>query len=175
MEIKILEKAEQAQYDREILPMLIDGDEEFFPPLSARASTTQTDLTKREPAMDGVLDYFKALQEQRLLVATENGKLMGFVSYRENFTNDKISVAELPNIYISTLLVSPEARGRGLTGKMYEALFAEYENRNAFTRTWSTNVAHIKILAKFRFETMCVLKDDRGVGVDTVYFKKSAK
>jgi len=55
---------------------------------------------------------------------------------------------------------------------MYKILFKEYENANIFTRTWSTNIAHIKILSKFNFETLCVLKNHRGVGIDTVYFVK---
>ena len=58
---------------------------------------------------------------------------------------------------------------------MYETLFKKYENVDIFTRTWSTNEAHIKILMKFDFEIMSVLKNDRGEGIDTVYFKKSAK
>ena len=89
--------------------------------------------------------------------------------------NGKIGEEDLPNIYISTLLVSPEGRGKGLTSKMYEILFAEYENANIFTRTWSTNEAHIKILSKFGFEAMLILKNDRGNGIDTIYFKKSIK
>ena len=78
----------------------------------------------------------------------------------------------MPNIYISTLLVTPCGRGQGLTRKMYEFLFNEYKNANVFTRTWSTNEAHIKILLGFGFETIKVLENDRGNGIDTVYFKK---
>lgn len=47
MEIKILTKIEQDKYDNEILDMLTKGDTEFVPPLSARSSTTQSDLTGR--------------------------------------------------------------------------------------------------------------------------------
>ena len=45
MEIKILTKAEQDIYDSEILDILNECDTEFVPPLSARSSTTQADLT----------------------------------------------------------------------------------------------------------------------------------
>lgn len=55
---------------------------------------------------------------------------------------------------------------------MYAYLFSAYKNANIFTRTWSTNFAHIKILQAFGFETVKVLKNDRGSGIDTVYFKK---
>lgn len=175
MEIRILTKSEQDKYDNEILEMLTKGDTEFVPPLSARSSTTQSELTGRINVNDGVLSYFNELKKQRILVATEKDKLVGFVSFKETFVDGKIGEEYLPNIYISTLLVSPEGRGKGLTRKMYEILFAEYENSNVFTRTWSTNEAHIKILSKFGFETMLVLKNHRGNGIDTIYFKKSIK
>lgn len=172
MEIKILTKSDQDKFDNEILALLTESDTEFVPPLSARSSTTQSDLSGRTSRNSGVLNYFKEMKKQRILVATENEKLVGFVSFKENFVNEKIGAEYLPNIYISTLLVSSEGRGKGLTRKMYENLFEKYENVNIFTRTWSTNEAHIKILSKFGFETMSVLKNDRGNGIDTVYFKK---
>ena len=172
MEFKILANFEQDKYDNEILTMLNQGDSEFVPPLSARSSTTQSDLTGTATSHDGVLNYFKELKKQKILVAVENEKLVAFVSYKENYTNDIIDTACVPNIYISTLLVAPYGRGQGLTRKMYEFLFNEYKNANVFTRTWSTNEAHIKILLGFGFETIKVLKNDRGNGIDTVYFKK---
>lgn len=172
MEMRILKKEEQEQYYPEMLEMLIAADDEFVPPLSARSSTVQVDLSSAKKANNGVLHYFEELKKQRMLVTTEQGKLIAFVSFKENFVNDKIDDKELPNIYISTLLVSPDGRGKGLTRKMYEVLFQEYDHANVFTRTWSTNGAHIKILSTFCFETMCVLKNDRGNGIDTVYFKK---
>lgn len=173
MQIHILTKEEQERYDGKILRMLQAGDREFVPPLSTRNSTTQADFAAAQSRDDGVVRYFHGLKQQKLLAATENDHLLGFVSFRENFTSEKIS--KLPNIYISTVLVSPEARGRGITGKMYETLFAEYEGTSVFTRTWSTNAAHIRILEKLQFETLCVLKNDRGQGVDTVYFQRTTK
>ena len=173
MDIKILREEEKDGYFNDILDMLIASDEEFVPPLSARTSTTQSDLTGTKKDNGGILSYFEELKKQKILVATENDKLIGFVSFKENFENDKIENTELPNIYISTLIVSPDGRGKGLTYKMYESLFKEYENVNVFTRTWSTNTAHIKILSRFNFKTFCVLENDRGKGIDTIYFKAS--
>jgi ribosomal protein S18 acetylase RimI-like enzyme len=72
-------------------------------------------------------------------------------------------------------VVSPKARGKGVTTALYQKLFTEYEKVNIFTRTWSTNFAHIKILGKYGFEVIKILKDDRGIGIDTVYFKKAKK
>lgn len=173
MEIKLLSPAAQAQFDNEILNMLTAGENEFFPPLSARSSTTQATFSGSAKSANGIKRYFEEMKKQRLLVAVENGVLLGFVSFKENYTTDVIGAKHLPNIYISTLLVSPSARGKGLTRQMYTALFKLYADRNIFTRTWSSNTAHIHILAKFGFKTLCTLKDDRGPGIDTVYFIRS--
>ena len=172
MKITVLELFEQEKFYEQILKMLSISDDEFFPPLSSRSSTTQADLSKTQKCDDGVLSYFEELKKQRFLVACDGDKLLGFVSFKENFTNNEIKEADLPNIYISTLIVSPEARGMGITYKMYENLFDKFKNVNIFTRTWSTNISHIKILSKFNFETFKTLKDDRAEGVDTVYFKR---
>lgn len=157
----------------DIYSLLEEGDREFFPPLSCRSSTTQKNLTGIHKSVNGIKNYFEEMKRQNILVAVEDEKVLGFVSFRENHITDVITDKELPNIYISTLIVSPNARGRGLTRQMYEFLFDAYKTHNVFTRTWSTNTAHINILSKFGFETFKTIVDDRGKGIDTVYFKKS--
>lgn len=175
MDIRILTPKEQTLYYDEIYEMLVMSDDEFVPPLSARSSTTQKDLTSCTRSEDGILLYFEELKKQRIMVAAEDGVLFAFVSFRENFSNAQIPEMLLPNIYLSTLIARPQARGRGLTKSMYSLLFETFRDRNICTRTWSTNIAHISILSKFGFETLCTLPDDRGPGIDTVYFvKKSA-
>lgn len=174
MKIKILTSEEQTEYYDEILKMVIAGDDDFVPPLSARSSTTQKDLTSTEKSRDGILSYFEEMKAQRFAVALEDGNLLAFVSYKENYTNNEIKDEHLPNIYLSTLIMKPEARGKGLTQTLYTTLFDAYKERNVLTRTWSTNGAHIHILSKFNFDTLCTLKDDRGEGIDTVYFIKKA-
>lgn len=172
MEFKILTPNEQAQYYDEILEMLYMSDDEFVPPLSARSSTTQKDLTSSQKTDDGILQYFEEMKSQRFMVALEGGKVMAFVSYRENYINNEITEAYTPNIYLSTLIMRPEARGKGLTKTMYSLLFKEYETGYICTRTWSTNIAHKKILDFYNFSTFATLPDDRGKGIDTVYFMK---
>ena len=95
------------------------------------------------------------------------------MSFKENYTNDTIKEEGLPNIYLSTLVLKPEAKGKGLTVRMYDFLFLQcYGDRNIYTRTWSTNIAHTKILSKFAFDELARMKDDRGEGIDTVYYVK---
>lgn len=172
MDIKILSQEEQIKYYDEILEMLIAGDDDFVPPLSTRSSTTQKDLTSGKKSREGILNYFEEMKKQRFAVALENDNLLAFVSYKENYTNNEITTGHLPNIYLSTLISKPEARGKRLTQLLYGTLFDHYKDCNILTRTWSTNGAHIHILSKFNFETLCTLKNDRGEGIDTVYFLK---
>lgn len=156
----------------DIYSLLEEGDREFFPPLSCRSSTTQKNLTGIHKSVDGIKNYFEEMKKQNILVAVEDDKLLGFVSFKENLVTDVIPEKESPNIYISTLIVSPDARGMGLTRKMYEYLFDTYKQSNVFTRTWSTNTAHINILSKFGFDIYKTIENDRAEGVHTVYFKK---
>ncbi len=82
--------------------------------------------------------------------------LLGFVSYKENYLPEHYGMAKMPNIYISTLISAPEARGRGLTKTLYRHLFYErFPDRSVYTRTWSQNAAHIKILNGFGFQEVC--------------------
>jgi RimJ/RimL family protein N-acetyltransferase len=56
---------------------------------------------------------------------------------------------------------------------MYEHLFFTlFPTHHLFTRTWSTNAAHIAILGKFGFSQIARIENDRGEGIDTVYFAK---
>jgi hypothetical protein len=61
----------------------------------------------------------------------------------------------------------------GYVDELYQTLFAHYEKVNIFTRTWSANFAHIRILEKYGFRMIVELPNDRGIGIHTVYFQKS--
>lgn len=172
MEIRILDKEEQKSIYNDAYRMLEAADHEFVPALSCRSSSTQKNLLEHVKNIDGIKQYFEQLKGQRFAAAFEDGKLIAFVSYKENYSCAEIPKNELPNIYISTLVASPSARGKGVTKALYGTLFSEYETSNVFTRTWSTNFAHIKILQNFGFEVIKVLENDRGNGINTIYFKK---
>jgi len=174
MELRLLGTQEKDSCKDALFEMLTAADEEFIPPLSARRSTTQADFASADDSADGILPYFQQMCAQQILAALEEDALLGFVSFRENYVCDVIGAEELPNIYISTLIVKPEARGKRLTDQMYGYLFYQlYPDRAIFTRTWSTNLAHIAILHRFGFAQFFRKENDRGPGVDTVYFKKN--
>lgn len=170
MEFLMLSEKEKEIYNNDILKLLEISDNEFVPPLSKRYSTTQQNLKSSENSGDGgVLNYHKQVIKQCILGAFEGNKLLGFVSFKENVVTDIIKTT--PNIYISTLVLHPDARGKNLTFKMYDYLFNElYKGVSVFTRTWSSNAAHIKILSKFNFSQYKIIENDRGEGIDTIYF-----
>lgn len=170
MDIQILQWEEQSRIYPEVLEMLEAADGDFVPPLSSRSSSTQKDLSGNAKRETGVQEYFQQLKEQRFAAVFDRERLIAFVSYRENYTCPEIG--ELPNIYLSTLIVRPEARGRGVTTALYGVLFDRYKDRSIFTRTWSANAAHIKVLMKYGFSVIRVLPDHRGPGIDTVYFQR---
>ena len=173
MELTLLTPAQKAAYSDAIYAVLEAGDEDFVPPLSTRFSTSDTSFSAKTDSKKGIDAYFNSMMKEEMLVAIEDGKLLGFVTFMPDFTCKYIDADSFPNIYICTLLLSPEARGKGLTAKMYTHLFDTlYPHANLYTRTWSTNAAHIKILDRFGFSLIARIENDRGEGIDTVYFGK---
>ena len=171
MEFVILTDEQKEAYREDIFQLLKRSDREFVPPFSQRQSTTQGNLKElaENPADGSVRQYHEQLMRQEILAAVEEDRLLGLVSFLVNTETDRIR--ENPNLYISTLVLHPEARGKNLTCQMYEDLFfRRYKDHSIFTRTWSTNMAHIKILSKFHFAEMDRIPNDRGEGIDTVYF-----
>ena len=171
MEFIILTSGQKEQLAPQLWEMMQASDREFIPPLSSRSSTTQADLTGKNTVEDGLQLYFSQMMQQQILAAMEGERLLSYVSYRENYICPEIGEDTHPNIYLSTLISRPETRGKGLTKQLYDHLFNTcYPDRSIFTRTWSTNAAHIRIFDKFGFSLLCRKENDRGPGLDTVYF-----
>ena len=172
MELILMDRAQKERYRNDIFAIMLAGDEDFVPPLSARFSPFQTAFgaTAQEK---GIETYLQGMLNEQMLGAFEGEELLGFVTFVENLENAHFGKNPLPNVYLCTLLVKPEARGKHLTRAMYEHLFFErFPAHNVFTRTWSSNAAHIAILGKFGFERIDRIENDRGEGIDTVYFVK---
>ena len=169
LEFRILTEKEKQNWKDSIFALCQNSDREFVPPLSQRSSTTQATLTGG--CENGIASYCDEVLRQPVLACLEEGKLLGFVSFKENYVPEHYPDAKLPNIYLSTLILSPESRGRGLTKKLYNYLFTErFPNHSIYTRTWSTNVAHLKILEYFGFSLVVCIENHRGIGIDTVYY-----
>ena len=171
MRFKLLSKDDKIIYKNEILEMMRVSDKDFVPPLSARNSTLQKDLTSFKSSTDGIVKYYAEMERQEILGVFDDDNLIGFVSFRIDYVCDVIDDSSKPNIYLSTLILKPETRGRGITRLLYDYLFNTlYPTRSIFTRTWSTNIAHTKILFGFGFSELSRKINDRGEGIDTVYY-----
>ncbi|MCR4608246.1 MAG: GNAT family N-acetyltransferase [Eubacterium sp.] len=185
----------QDEYIPGVKKLLFDADHEFVPPLSARQSTTQKNLsggiakttgdettkgTSKETVEvvapkateeTGPESYFLGMIQQAFIIAVEDGEICGFMTF---IPDHKVAIEgdDVVCDYISTIVVSPEKRKRGITTNMYKTLFRERSGKNFVTRTWSLNKTHISLLNKLGFKLVMKLKNDRGEGIDTVYYGK---
>jgi len=150
--------------------LLTDADEEFVPPLSARASTVQSSLGPAIARAQGIEAYLAGVLGQALLVAEAADGLLGLLSYRPHHVVAVHGREPIgPLAYVTTVVVTPSARGRGVARALYGALLAEVGGGAVATRTWSHNDAHLRLLESLGFTEAIRLPDDRGPGVDTVY------
>ena len=69
-------------------------------------------------------------------------------------------------------MVHPDARGKGLMKGFYQKMIELFPLCNIYTRTWHTNISHLKVLDKLGFSLLVQLPDHRGPGMDTVYYCK---
>ena len=159
--------------------LLADADDEFVPPLSARRDTLEARLGPERAQAAGIDRYLAAVLEQQLLIAQDVTGVVGLLSYRPGHVvtvdgHDPVG----PAAYVSTIVVAPRARRRGLARALYEALFDEARHEvgggAVATRTWAGNESHLTLLAHLGFVELIRLPDDRGPGVDTVYLSRAA-
>lgn len=153
-----------------IMELLTLCDHEFVPPLSSRNSTTQSKLDVGGKNSAVPYEYFENIRIQPAFVVLEAGKVIGFMSFKKNYVSHEIPTSMTPNIYITTVIVHPRYRNRGITNKLYNALLERFTGYHIFTRTWSTNDSHTRILSSRKFYEFRRLEDDRGDGIDTVYY-----
>ena len=174
MEFIYFEKICECDYTRTIVEFLTLADKEFIPPLSCRDSSTQADLSGAQSASDGILSYYRTMASQPAILAVENSRCMGFMAFKIDYTCRQISAEQLPNLYASTCVVHPDARGKGLMTGFYREMIRLFPERKLFTRTWHTNLSHLHVLDKLGFREWDRLPNHRGPGMDTVYFRRSA-
>ncbi len=151
-------------------------DNEFLPPLSCRSTTTDSSLKgNSENESKAPQAYFEGLKFQSLLVATSENNVLGFMSFKTNYSVDSLKDF-VPSNHITTVCVDPVHRGIGICSAFYkfilQALPEELKADCTSTRTWSTNQEHLSLLDKFGFTLTERLPDDRATGIDTVYYAR---
>jgi ribosomal protein S18 acetylase RimI-like enzyme len=158
---------------KEILTMT---DDEFVPPLSARVSTTQECLRDiaTNQGENPMSAYFQVLSKQSFIIAVSDDAIVGFLSYLKNKSFNGVPIAD-ENIYVSTICVHPEYRRSGLASRFYDEVEKNKEYPVIYTRTWSKNQSHIHLLEKRGYKMLQRIADDRGVGIDTIYYAKEGR
>lgn len=169
--------------------LLVKYDDAFIPPLSQRRSSTQKDLgsnagTRSEGTVD---DYLASIEEQNFILAIDSDsgtdRVAGFLSFKQDYSCAALGGKRHPCHYVTTVLIDEDYRGLRLTYDLYNELFAFVVDEGGTlnpvaTRTWDSeddanaNGAHIHILEQLGFTLVKRIRDDRGDGIDTVYYRK---
>ena len=161
---------------QEIFQILDACDQDFYPPLSKRAGTAEKHLTENSSHHPGVTDYYRELMAQKNFLWKQGERTIAFLSFRPEYQCPQL--AQFPKVcYLTTLCLLKEFRGKGLSVRIYQDVLgylrSRYPESTPALRTWSTNGAQLHLMEKLHFEPVAVLKDDRGPGVDTIYFAKT--
>lgn len=151
-----------------ILDLLNDCKDDFVPSLDTRSSATDLDFSETEDS--GVVSYFLSLMSQPLFI-TFNGRgdVVGMLSYDRDHI---LPYEQGEATYVSTLLISPKNRNGGLAERLYKELMLLEKDTPIALRTWGSNRSHLHLLEKLGFECTLRIKNDRGTGIDTVYYRK---
>lgn len=155
-----------------VYALLTSCDYDFVPPLSQRTSTHQGNLAPQSGAHsnDGVQAYFDEMSRQPFFLAWDGDALVGFLAYIPNY--ECPPYITLPSNYVTTVCVERDVRGQGIGSALYEALESRLAGQPITIRTWSTNASQNSLLVGRGYRALAVLPNDRGPGVDTVYYGK---
>lgn len=159
-------------YGTEIRRLLEATQDEFVPPLSTREGTTQTEGLDQQQN-DALEEYYRDCLDQSFIIAHDGEDVYGFLSFRPGYAIEELG-EYTPSAYVSTIIVDPEHRREGYARQMYLELLTDVPESVSepyvTTRTWSTNDRHLQLLDELGFELLARLEDDRGNGIDTVYY-----
>jgi ribosomal protein S18 acetylase RimI-like enzyme len=151
-------------------------NKEFYPPLSLRDSTNRIDLVPYITSDYAQPDeYFEGLRSQSLLIAQLDCEILGFMSFWEAYSCLELNEC-VPSNHVTTVCVSPKARGQGICLDFYQFMFNRLPKRmqSSFvsTRTSSVYHTHLRLLNKMGFMLTTKLENHRGDGIHTFYYAK---
>ena len=156
----------------DVTELLVKADDEFIPPLSTRANTTQMDFAQSSSRKKSIEPYLTKLLTQKFALAIEDGHVIGFISFIEDYFAEGVKIPA-ENIYISTICVDKTRRRGNVANSLYELLEDEIDKSAIYTRTWSTNDAHLGLLKKRGYKLIAKTVGDRADGIDSVYYEKN--
>jgi trans-aconitate methyltransferase/N-acetylglutamate synthase-like GNAT family acetyltransferase len=134
---------------------------EFVPPLSERPSAGG--------GLEGgsLREYINSLSNAKVLAAKKDGKVIGCLCYKIQ----TVPFVSKPVPLVSTVIVEKSFRSAGVGRALYQRVLSE--NKELHVRTWNTNANHLKLLKSLGFHEVYRIKNHRGKGIDTVYWRFS--
>lgn len=157
-----------------IRSLLAATDEEFVPPLTSDARTGVA-RGDDEGGLGTIDEYLERCLDRPMVGAFDDGDLVGFASLSRVIDLTALE-GYLPSLHVEIIAVDDHARGQGIATEMYRCLLTDPPEEGAAphvsTKTWSTNHAHLAILDDLGFECVERVPDDRGRGIDTVYYAR---
>ena len=155
----------------QLFRLLKAREQDFVPPISERGDKTPD---------ENIRDYFQNLLSMKLVLIETGGSDNAEIPDTENSSRIAAYLAYEPEhyfpstgetiLYMSSAIVDPEYRGHHFLEEMYESCFEEAGDRPVGTRTWSTNGVQLHVLPKLGFKVAERIKNDRGEGIDSLYF-----
>lgn len=153
---------------RQLLALTRRCDGDFVPPLSWRHRLGQELRDLGPQAGANVEKYVDSLLElAHLVVLVQDELLVGYCAYYWPWM-----WRGTEHVYVSTAVVAPSHRGRGLSTRTGRRVAARALRRRVplLAKTWSTNQASMGALARWgRVDK--IVRDERGAGIDTVYWR----
>lgn len=140
---------------KEFVDFVKEADTEFVPPLLDRA--------------EFVHQLKNGLNNRALIAVDTNNEFVAAAMYQTDHCGDEDSV------YLTFFRVVPNHRNLGI-GFWFRQLLLKHLKAKGFkslvTRTWSSNSEMIRLIEKTGFYPTKVIKNDRGPGIDTLYFER---
>lgn len=137
-------------------------NDDFTPPLDEREKNIQERIQNTLYKPDS---GYLILESQTM---DSNIFIIGIIGFDKYWKNEM-------DAYINFLAIHPEYRGLGLSSILVKKVESKlkYEGiQHINVCTWSTNKPVLNFYEKRNFQVNQVLKNDRGYGLDTIYYYK---
>ena len=140
---------------KEFIGFMKEANSEFTPPLFERT--------------EFVYQLENRLNNRALVAVDTNNKFVAASMYQTDHCGDTDSA------YLTFFRVAPKHRGLGI-GFWFRQLLLKHlkaeDFKSVVTRTWSSNTEMIRLIEKTGFSSTKIIKNDRGPGIDTLYFER---
>jgi ribosomal protein S18 acetylase RimI-like enzyme len=172
IEIREYDKEVESRY--QLLQILRNVDEDFYPSLSKRKS---------------LYFWLNLFEKGTILYASVKNNIVGFLAYYPSLSGDILdelmscvnispilsnSDMNYTDAYLHFIAISPGFRNNGISSLLMNRLFEKLQIKNISkirVITWSTNDKSLNLYRKHGFQVFNTAFNDRGEGVNSVYLE----